>query len=193
MKNSMVRMIKKVTAAVLAAATVMGATVAATPAIVRADSKTFTEDDFKNLPEHPTADMDINVIKNAYFVFDCVGENIKAGDVLYVQANATCAMDGSSPNGTDIVVVIRKYQDYNIFGTPIPKVSCKSLIDGETFDDLVLSSSVGGSKFYEICKRSELGNDTTIRVDAHGLESNSNLLVKAWDGLCSLVPFLGKK
>ena len=193
MKNSMVKMIKKVTAAFLAAATVMGATVAATPAIVKADD--FKTIDFESLPEHPTANMDLNTIKNAYFVFNNVGENINSGDVLYVEASAKCAMDGSTPNGTDIVVVIRKYEVDNLFGQSVRKVCCKSLIDGETFDGLTLSSSssVGGAKFYEIQKKPDFNYNEGIKVDAHGLEPNSSLLTKAWDGLCSLIPFLGKK
>ena len=192
MKNSMVRMIKKVTAAVLAAATVMGATVAATPAIVKADD--FKTIDFESLPEHPTANMDLTTIKNAYFVFESVGENINSGDVLYVDSHAAGALDGSTPNGTDIVVVIRKYNDHNIFGTEIPKVSCKSLIDGETFDELVISNSgeMYGARFYEICKKPDFNSNGGIKVDTNGLSSNSCLLEDAFGWVKSLIPFLKK-
>ena len=176
MKNSMVRMIKKVTAAFLAAATVMGATVAAAPTMVHA-ADNFNGIKLEELSDHPTAGMDLNTIKNAYKVGKNLGTNIPSGTVAYIKSGATTSLDMGTPHGTDIVVVYRTYTVTNLFGGKVSKVNCKSLIDGETFD-LTLDNNCMSAQLYEINKVNNL-NDAGIDVDNTGLQTSFQQ-VKGW-------------
>ena len=172
MKNSMVKMIKKVTAAFLAAATVMGATVAATPTMVRAaETNEFNGIDLNTLPDHPTNGMDIMTIRNAYEVGGELREintkSIESGDVLYV-TSISSALDPATAVGKDVVVVYSTYFQDGLFGIGRTlRVSCKSLVDGQTFDLGVGS----GVHFYELNKVQYLNVNKPIDVDDHGLET----------------------
>ena len=180
MKNSMVKMIKKVTATILAAATVMGATIAATPAIVRADD--FNGIKLEELSDHPTAGMDLNVIKNAYKVGGNLGTDIESGTVAYINSYAMCALDGGTPCGKDIVVVYRTYTVTNLFGGKVSKVNCKSLTNGDSFD-LVIDKHA--AQLYELNKAQSF-NDAGITVDSNGIRTNAHWLDKGWGLLASI-------
>lgn len=136
------------TAAILAAVTVMGMAVAVTPTMVRA-ADNFNGINFAELPEHPTAGMDLNVIKNAYKVGGNLGTNVESGTVAFIRSGATTSLDMGTPHGSDIVVVYRTYTVTNLFGGKVSKVNCKSLIDGETFD-LTLDNNCMSAQLYEL-------------------------------------------
>lgn len=187
MKNSMVKMIKKVTATILAAATVMGATIAATPAIVRADD--FNGIKLEELSDHPTSNMNINVIKNAYKVGKRVDQNAKSGDVVYINSIVAGALDiynsTVTPHGTDIVVVYNIYTKSNLFGQKYTMVNCKSLIDGETFD---LQLGDINAQLFELDKVSSLGG-SPIDVDSNGLQNAFQQVGSAFSFVKYLWPF----
>ena len=175
MRTQISTMVKKVTATILAAATVMAATVAATPAIVRAEE--FKGIKLEELSDHPTAGMDINIIKNAYRVGGNLGTNIPSGTVAYIKSGATTSLDMGTPHGSDIVVVYRTYTVTNLFGGKVSKVNCKSLIDGETFD-LTIDNNCMSAQLYELNRAQNL-NDAGIDVDDAGLQTSFQQ-VKGW-------------
>ena len=187
MKNSMVKMIKKVTAAFLAAATVMGATIAATPAIVRADD--FNGIKLEELSDHPTSNMNINVIKNAYKVGKRVDQNVKSGDVVYIDSRVLGGPNivGSmiTPHGKDIVVVYNVYKESQFLTGDCYKVNCKSLIDGETFD-LVIGEFA--ARLSELDKVSSLGG-SPIDVDSNGLQNTFQQIGSTFSFVKYLWPF----
>lgn len=168
MKTNMMTMIKKVTAAVLAAVTVMTMTAVTMPAIVHAED--FKGIKLEELPTHPTAGMDINVIKNAYKVGGNLGTDIESGTVAYINSYAMCALDGGTPCGKDIVVVYRTYQVTNWFGEKVSKVNCKSLTNGDSFD-LVIDKHA--AQLYELNKAQSF-NDAGITVDSNGIRTNAH-------------------
>ena len=184
MKNSMVKMIKKVTAAFLAAVTVMGAVVTSTPAIVRADD--FKGIKLEELPDHPTSDMDINVIKNAYRVGNKLGNDVESGKVVYIQSLALGGVECLYvPHGTDIVVVYRTYTNKNMFGQTVHNVSCKSLIDGETFDLCLCDIE---ATLFELNKAPNLDGDG-IDVGSNGLQNSLQQVAGCFSWVKNLWPF----
>ena len=186
MKTKMMTKIKKVVAAALAALTV-ATTMTSMATIVRADD--FKGIKLEELSDHPTTGMDINVIKNAYKVGKRVDQNVKSGDVVYIDSRVLGGPDivGSmiTPHGTDIVVVYNVYKESQFLTGDCYKVNCKSLIDGETFD-LVIGEFA--ARLSELDKVSSLGG-SPIDVDSNGLQNTFQQIGSAFSFVKYLWPF----
>lgn len=164
MKTKMMTMVKKWTAAILAAVTV--ATMSTSMATV-AYAQDFTGINLETLPSEPTAGMDAEVIKNAYQVGKKLGNDIPSGKVVYVISNGVSWADGSTPVGEDIVVVYKVYNEKGIFGLGESKVmSCKSLTTGKSYD-LTMGYML---RVFELNKVSNL-NGTGLKVSKAGLQT----------------------
>lgn len=171
MKNSMVKMIKKATAAILAAATVMGMTVAVTPAMVRADD--FKAFNFEELPFEPTPDMDIGVIKSSYTVGAQIGKSTPSGTVVYITSCPLSYADIDTPRGSDIVVITGIYHKEGFFGLGSDMVCCKSMTNGNRFEiPLEISAHI-----YQLIKAEGI-NCGSVSVSSGGLENTWTSIIK---------------
>ena len=179
--NKMMTMIKKVTATILAAATVMTATVAATPAIVRADdTPVITEETLSKLSQHPTSDMNVELIRRAYKQGGQINStNIASGSVVYVQSSGGKKI--TAVYGDDIVVVLKVYRESGFLGIGSSYVmSCKSLVTGDDWE-LTLDDTVRVSELNKISNV----NDGGV-LSALGLYNN-------FSGPCRLGKYLANK
>ena len=181
MKNTMVKMIKKVTAAVLVAATVMGATVAVAPTMVRAEeAPVITEETLSKLSQHPTSDMNVELIRRAYKQGGQInGTNIASGSVVYVQSSGGKKI--TAVYGDDVVVVLKVYKESGLFGLGSSYVmSCRSLVTGDDWE-LTLDDTVRVSELNKISNV----NDGGV-LGALGLYNN-------FSGPCRVGKYLAEK
>lgn len=171
MRTTVKTMVKKVTAAVLAAVAVMTMATVATPATVRADD--FKVFNFEELPDHPTSGMDVGVIKSSYTVGGKLGKNTPSGTVVYIQSSPLSYADIDTPRGSDIVVICGIYHKEGIFGCGSDMVCCKSLTNGNKFE-IPLGMS---AQIYELNKAAGI-NSGSVSVSSGGLETTWTSIIK---------------
>ena len=170
------RFFKKVTT-MIAAAAIAFTTLAgsmAMPVVVHAADFSETYN-LKDLPAVPTRNMDVNIIKNYYKQGDEIAEGVQPGTVAYIKSLTVSALDITSPQGSDIVLVYKVYRDTGMFGTCKGyRVSCKSLTNGQTFD-----IALGGpcAHLYKLDKITDV-NEPSVAVSESGLKTPIDTTVK---------------
>ena len=182
------RIFKKVTT-MIAAAAIAFSTFAGSFAVMTTPVHAATFDgrfDLNTLPFHPTADMDIELIRSAYKQGRNLGGDLNPGDVVYVRSVPT---DVSTPSGNDVVVVYKVYQSSGLFGIGSHwTMRCKSLTNGKVFELTIDSCGIYINELIKV-------DDTTqanLKIDENGLMTRwDSVVVPVTNAAMTIIKFFG--